>query len=33
VEHEQRALAALASLGPAAAPLGELARLMVDRRS
>jgi geranylgeranyl pyrophosphate synthase len=33
VEHEQRALAALASLGPAAAPLGELARLMVHRRS
>jgi len=33
LEHEQRALAALASLGPAAAPLGELARLMVDRRS
>jgi geranylgeranyl pyrophosphate synthase len=32
-EHEQRALAALDTLGPAAADLGELARLMVNRRA
>jgi farnesyl diphosphate synthase/geranylgeranyl diphosphate synthase type II len=33
LDHEQRGLAALATLGPAAQPLRELARLMVDRRS
>lgn len=32
-EHERRAIAALDTLGPAAGPLRELARLMVDRRS
>ncbi len=32
-EHEHRAIAALDSLGPTAAALRELARLMVDRRS
>jgi geranylgeranyl diphosphate synthase type II len=33
LDHEQRGLAALATLGPTAQPLRELARLMVDRRS